>query len=442
MNESAARAEILAKVREYCRNFHSQGGDWSAGERIAYSRRIYDGDEMTALVDSALDFVLTADRYTEKFEELFARYLGAKHCFFVNSGSSANLLAFMALTSPLLGERAIKRGDEVLTVAASFPTTVAPILQFGATPVFVDVSIPQYNVDVTALEQAYSPRMKAVFLAHTLGNPFDIAAVKAFCDRHCLWLIEDNCDALGSEYMGNAHTALTGVFGDISTASFYPPHHITTGEGGAVCTSDPLLAKIVRSVRDWGRDCSCPAGHDDLCGRRFQGQYGTLPADYDHKYVFSHFGYNLKATDMQGAIGCEQLKKLPRFIEKRRANFEYLYKLLKPLEDKLILPQALPNSRPSWFGFPITCREGVQRRKIVEYLESQNIQTRMLFSGNILRHPCFDRVEKSSYRVAGGLKNTNIITERTFWLGVYPGLNETHLRAMAKALSEAVEVKI
>lgn len=438
-DEQQARAAILESVAAYCEAFHTPK-PYETGDRIPYAARVYDKDEMVSLADSMLDFWLTAGRYADRFERELASFLGVKYCALVNSGSSANLLAFMALTSPLLGERAVRRGDEVITVAAGFPTTVAPIIQFGAVPVFIDVTIPQYNADVSRLEAALSPKTKAVMLAHTLGNPFDLAAVRAFCDRHGLWLIEDNCDALGSEYELHGEWKKTGTVGDIGTSSFYPPHHMTMGEGGAVYTSDALLHRIIRSMRDWGRDCVCPSGCDNFCGHRFDRQYGELPAGYDHKYVYSHFGYNLKATEMQAAIGCAQLGKLPSFIEKRRENFAYLYELVRDLEPYFILPQAAPGSRPSWFGFLLTCRAGTDRNAVVQHLESKGVQTRMLFAGNLLRHPCFDAIrgDSTAYRVAGTLENTDCILRDTFWIGVYPGMTQEKLRDMAAALHEAV----
>ena len=358
--EAQAREEILNLVAEYCDRFH-QKKPYEEGDRIPYASRVYDHQEMVNLVDSSLEFWLTSGRYTVEFEKKLAEYLHVRYAALVNSGSSANLIAFMTLTSPLLGERRVKRGDEVITVAAGFPTTVTPVIQYGAVPVFVDVTIPQYNIDVARLEEAYSEKTKAVMIAHTLGNPFDLAAVKAFCDRHGLWLVEDNCDALGTRYTMNGEEKFTGTVGDIGTSSFYPPHHMTMGEGGAVYTDNPLLNKIIRSMRDWGRDCVCASGQDNLCGHRFDRQYGELPLGYDHKYVYSHFGYNLKATDLQAAIGCAQIEKFPSFVEKRRHNFERLHKALEGLEDRLILPEAAPNSRPSWFGFLITCKEGTDR---------------------------------------------------------------------------------
>lgn len=426
MPMSELRNEILQLVEKYAKTEH-QKKPYTPGDRLSYAGRVYDHHEMVNLVDSALEFWLTAGRYTDEFEKKLAQYLGVKHCAFVNSGSSANLLAFMALTSPLLESRAIRPGDEVITVAAGFPTTVAPIVQFGAVPVFVDITIPQYNIDVSMLEQAVSEKTKAVMLAHTLGNPFDIGAVQAFCKKYNLWLIEDNCDALGTEYTLGNETKKTGTFGDIGTSSFYPPHHMTTGEGGAVYTSDPLLAKIIQSMRDWGRDCVCPSGRDNLCGHRFDGQYGELPRGYDHKYVYSHFGYNLKATDMQAAIGVAQLEKLDEFTRLRRRNFKLLREGLSSLQDKLILPEPCNDANPSWFGFLITCREDGLRDKLVHGLEQAGIQTRMLFAGNILRQPCFDDMRKrgEGYRVVGELTNTDRVMRDTFWLGVYPGLEET-----------------
>lgn len=430
--------QILQLVKEYCEEFHKRP-QYKEGDRIPYASRVYDSEEMVNLVDSALEFWLTSGRYTDEFEKEFAKYLGVKFCSLVNSGSSANLLAFMTLTSPLLGNRQIKRGDEVITVAAGFPTTVTPIIQYGAIPVFVDVTIPQYNIDVTMLEEALSDKTKAVMIAHTLGNPFDLSAVKAFCDKHNLWLVEDNCDALGSAYTLDGTTYLTGTVGDIGTSSFYPPHHMTMGEGGAVYTNDPLLNRISRSFRDWGRDCVCPSGCDNLCGHRFDKQYGELPLGYDHKYVYSHFGYNLKATDMQAAIGCAQLKKFPSFVKRRRANFERLHKALESVQDKLILPIPAENANPSWFGFCITCRDGVNREEVVPYIESKGVQTRMLFAGNLVKHPCFDQMReaKEGYRVVGKLTNTDKIMNSTFWVGVYPGMTDEMIDYMAETIIEA-----
>lgn len=438
--EEEARKEILSMVEGYYRAFHAKKEDFREGDRISYAARVYDQDEMCNLVDSALEFWLTSGRYTEQFEKELADYIGVRFCSLVNFGSSANLLAFMALTSPLLGERRVKRGDEIITVAAGFPTTVTPYLQYGAVPVFLDLTIPQYNLDVSQLEEALSEKTKAVMIAHTLGNPFDLKTIRSFCDAHGLWLIEDNCDALGSEYCMDGVWRKTGSIGDIGTSSFYPPHHMTMGEGGAVYTDNPLLHKIIRSLRDWGRDCMCPSGKDNLCGHRFDKQYGELPLGYDHKYVYSHFGYNLKATDLQAAIGCAQLKKLPQFVERRRENFERLKAQLSTVEDRLILPEACPNSKPSWFGFLITCRKGVDKNHVVQYLESHGVQTRMLFSGNLIKQPCFDEMRKSheGYRVVGDLHVTDHIMENSFWIGVYPGMTDAKLDYMAKVLCEAV----
>lgn len=437
--KEAMREKILSQVKEYCEAYHKPKA-FTPGDRIGYAGRVYDHEEMVNLVDSALEFWLTSGRYTKQFETELARILNIKFCSLVNSGSSANLIAFMALTSPLLKERRICRGDEVITVAAGFPTTVAPMVQYGAVPVFVDVTIPQYNIDVSKLEEALSPKTKAVMLAHTLGNPFDLKAVKDFCQKHQLWLVEDNCDALGSEYTLDGETKQTGTIGDIGTSSFYPPHHLTMGEGGAVYTDNPLLHKIIRSFRDWGRDCMCPSGKDNLCGRRFDGQYGELPQGYDHKYVYSHFGYNLKATDMQAAIGCAQLKKLPGFTKRRRENFARLYDALKDMQENFILPEACPNANPSWFGFLLTCKEGTDRKKVVPYVESKGVQTRMLFAGNLTKHPCFDEMRKSGegYRIVGELSNTDRIMRDTFWVGVYPGMTDAMIDYMATIIREAV----
>ncbi len=438
--EKQAKEEILGLVKEYCETFHNIKKEFKEGDRISYASRVYDSAEMINLVDSSLEFWLTSGRYTDKFEKQLGEYLGVRYCSLVNSGSSANLNAFMALTSPLLGDRKIERGDEVITVAAGFPTTVTPIIQYGAVPVFVDVTIPQYNIDVNALEEAYSAKTKAVMIAHTLGNPFDLKAVKEFCDKHNLWLIEDNCDALGSRYTINGEEKFTGTIGDIGTSSFYPPHHMTMGEGGAVYTNNPLLNKCIRSFRDWGRDCVCASGQDNLCGHRFDRQYGELPLGYDHKYVYSHFGYNLKATDMQAAIGCAQLEKFPSFVERRRHNFERLKKALAGIEDKLILPVACPDSNPSWFGFLLTCKEGVDRNEVVRYVEDHGVQTRMLFAGNLIKHPCFDEMRKTGegYRVVGNLENTDRIMKDTFWVGVYPGMTDEMIDYMAATIIAAV----
>lgn len=440
MTEQQAREQILKLTEEYCNTFHNKKKPFTEGDRIPYASRVYDSKEMVNLVDSSLEFWLTSGRYTDQFEKKLAEYLGVRYCALVNSGSSANLTAFMTLTSTLLGDRAIKRGDEVITVAAGFPTTVTPMIQFGAVPVFVDVTIPQYNIDADMLESALSDKTKAVMIAHTLGNPFDLASVKAFCDKHGLWLVEDNCDALGSQYTINGEKKFTGTIGDIGTSSFYPPHHMTMGEGGAVYTDDPLLSKIIKSMRDWGRDCVCKSGCDNMCGHRFDRQYGELPLGYDHKYVYSHFGYNLKATDMQAAIGCAQLEKFPTFVERRKHNFARLKEALLVAQDRLILPEAAENADPSWFGFLITCRNGVDRNSVVRYVESRGVQTRMLFAGNLTKHPCFDEMRKTGegYRIVGTLKNTDRIMNDTFWIGVYPGMSDEMIDYMAKTILEAI----
>ena len=440
-NEKQAREGILEMVKEYCDKYHNQEKPFKEGDRIPYASRYYGHEEMVNLVDSSLEFWLTSGRYTDQFEKEFAEYLGIKYCSLVNSGSSANLLAFMALTSPLMGDRRIMPGDEVITVAAGFPTTIAPIIQYGAVPVFVDMTIPQYNMDASMLEDALSDKTKAIMIAHTLGNPWDLGAIKEFCDKHNLWLVEDNCDALGSKYTINGEEKFTGTIGDIGTSSFYPPHHMTMGEGGAVYTDNPLIHKAVRSLRDWGRDCVCPPGRDNLCGHRFDKQYGELPLGYDHKYVYSHFGYNLKATDMQAAVGCAQLAKFPTFVEKRRHNFDRLRAALEEVEDKLILPEPCPNSKPSWFGFLLTCREGVDKNKVVQYIEDHGVQTRMLFAGNIVKQPCFDEMRASGkgYRVVGDLAVTDRIMKDTFWLGVYPGMTDEKIDYMAKVIKEALQ---
>ena len=443
-SELEAREQIKTLVGLYYEEFKKpqQKKIFEEGERIPYASRIYDEKEMCNLVDAALEFWLTAGRYTEEFEKKFSEYLGVKFCSLVNSGSSANLNAFMALTSHLLGERRINRGDEVITVAAGFPTTVTPIIQYGAVPVFVDVTIPQYNIDVTKLDAALSDRTKAVMVAHTLGNPFDLSIVKKFCDTHGLWLIEDNCDALGSKYTMNGEVKFTGTIGDIGTSSFYPPHHMTMGEGGAVYTDNPLLHKIIRSFRDWGRDCVCPSGRDNLCGNRFDKQYGELPVGYDHKFVYSHFGFNLKATDLQASVGCAQIEKFPSFVERRKHNFQRLRDGLRSVEDKLILPVACERSEPSWFGFLVTCRQGTDRNKIVQYIESKGIQTRMLFAGNLIKHPCFDemRNSKEGYRVVGSLENTDRIMRDSFWVGVYPGMTDKMIDYMVMQIEKAVRL--
>ncbi len=437
-SKEEATKEILESVKEYYAKYMKKP-EYKDGDRISYASRVFDEKEMVNLIDSSLEFWLTSGRYTDQFEKQLGAYLGTPFVSLVNSGSSANLIAFMALTSPLLKERQIKRGDEVITVACGFPTTVTPILNYGAVPVFVDVTIPQYNIDVTQLESALSPKTKAVMIAHTLGNPFDLKAVTEFCKKHNLWLIEDNCDALGSEYTLNGKTYKTGTVGDIGTSSFYPPHHMTMGEGGAVYTKNPTLHKIIRSMRDWGRDCVCPSGRDNLCGHRFDKQFGTLPLGYDHKYTYSHFGYNLKATDMQAAIGCAQLEKFPSFVERRKYNWKCIYDGLQSVQDKLILPEPVENSSPSWFGFCITCKEGVNRNELVKKIEAQNIQTRALFAGNLTRHPCFDQIRGTdAYRVIGDLSETDRIMNNTFWIGVYPGMTDAMLDKMIEVIKASV----
>ena len=434
------KSQILELTREYYREVHAQKPEFEEGKTfVNYGGRYYDDEEMVNLVDSSLDFWLTAGPWAHKFETRLAKWLGVKYCAVTNSGSSANLLAFYALTSPKLGERAIKRGDEVITVAAGFPTTVNPIIQFGAVPVFVDVKTSTFDIDETQLEAAYSTKVKALMLAHSLGNPFNLKAVKAFCEKHNLWLIEDNCDALGSEYTIDGVTKKTGTWGHIGTSSFYPPHHMTMGEGGAVYTDDPLLDKIVRSFRDWGRDCWCVGGVDNTCKMRFTGKFGELPEGYDHKYVYSHFGFNLKITDMQAAIGCAQLEKLDWIVEVRRKNWQTLYEGLKDLP-QLMMPEPEEGSNPSWFGFLIAVRPeaGFTRNELTGFLESRKIQTRNLFAGNLLRHPAFDEMRNSGegYRVVGELKNTDFVMNNGFWIGVYPGMKPEMLNWMIKSIRE------
>ena len=435
MNAEELKSEILAKTAEYYRLVHAPKLDaaFEPGKsRVNYAGRVFDEKEMTNLVDSALEFWLTYGRYSRQFEKGLADYLGVRFALLVNSGSSANLLAFMTLTSPLLKERQIKRGDEVITVAAGFPTTIAPIVQYGAVPVFVDIELETANVAVDQLEKALSPKTKAVMLAHTLGNPFDLKAVKAFCEKHNLWLIEDNCDALGSKYDGK----FTGTWGDIGTSSFYPPHHMTMGEGGAVYTNDPLLKKIALSMRDWGRDCWCESGVDNTCGCRFTRQFGQLPVGYDHKYVYSHFGYNLKATDLQAAVGCAQLEKFPGFVEKRKANYARLYAALKDLPQISVFC-PYPESEPSWFGFLMTVRPDADftRNDLAKHLEAANIQTRNLFAGNIVKHPCFETLREGvDYRIAAPLVNTDTVMNSSLWIGLYPGMGDEKLDYMANTI--------
>lgn len=440
-NEDEAREQIKALVADYYHKFKENKDTFRPGDRISYASRVFDEKEMCSLTDAMLDFWLTTGRFSDQFEKEFADWIGVKFAHLVNSGSSANLIAFMTLTAPELGKRQIKRGDEVITVACGFPTTVTPILQYGAIPVFVDVTVPQYNIDVNELEEALSPKTKAVMIAHTLGNPFDLSAVKAFCDAHDLWLVEDNCDALGTQYTIDGVTKFTGTWGDIGTSSFYPPHHMTMGEGGCVYTDNPLLHRLILSYRDWGRDCVCPSGRDNLCGHRFDGAFGELPQGYDHKYVYSHFGYNLKVTDLQAAVGVEQLKKFPSFIDRRRHNWDRLHAALECVQDKLILPEPAENSRPSWFGFLISVRPeaGAERNCVTRYIEDHNVQTRLLFSGNLIKHPCFDQIRGTdAYRVVGTLENTEFIMNNSFWVGVYPGMVDEMIDYMAQVIREAV----
>lgn len=443
-NEAEAREHIKELVKKYYHEYKEKKDPFQSGDRINYAARVYDEKEMCALTDAMLDFWLTTGRFSDQFEKEFAEWIGVKYAHLVNSGSSANLIAFMVLTAQELGKRQIRRGDEVITVACGFPTTVAPIIQYGAVPVFVDVTVPQYNIDVRMLEEALSEKTKAVMIAHTLGNPFNLSVVKEFCGRHRLWLVEDNCDALGTEYTIDGETRFTGTWGDIGTSSFYPPHHMTMGEGGCVYTNNPLLHRLILSFRDWGRDCVCPSGHDNFCGHRFDGQYGELPQGYDHKYVYSHLGYNLKVTDMQAAIGCEQLKKFPSFIEKRRHNWDRLYRALECVKDRIILPEAAENSRPSWFGFLISVRpeSGLKRNDVTGYIESHNIQTRLLFSGNLIKHPCFDQIRGTdTYRIVGSLDVTEYIMNNSFWVGVYPGMTDEMIDYMAEIIIQSVSQK-
>ena len=440
-NEEQAREQIKALVERYYHDFKENKEPFKPGDRVNYASRVFDEKEMMSLTDAMLDFWLTTGRFSDKFEKDFASWIGVRFAHLVNSGSSANLLAFMALTAPELGARQILPGDEVITVACGFPTTVTPAIQYGAVPVFVDVTIPQYNIDTSRLEGALSDKTKAVMIAHTLGNPFDLKTVREFCNKHGLWIIEDNCDALGSRYTIDGETRFTGTWGDIGTSSFYPPHHMTMGEGGCVYTNDPLLNKLILSYRDWGRDCICPSGRDNFCGHRFDGDYGELPHGYDHKYVYSHFGYNLKVTDMQAAVGVEQLVKFPSFIERRKHNWARLKEALAPIKDKVILPEPAENSDPSWFGFLITVPEdsGKTRNEVTRYIEDHNIQTRLLFSGNLTRHPCFDQIRGTDkYRISGDLTNTDYIMNNTFWVGVYPGMTDEIIDYMASIIIEAV----
>lgn len=443
-NEAEAREEIKSLVGEFYKEFKEpveSKENFKPGDRISYASRVYDEKEMQSLTDAMLDFWLTTGRFSKEFEKNFAEWIGVKYAHLVNSGSSANLIAFSVLTAPELGDRQIKKGDEVITVACGFPTTINPIIQYGAVPVFLDVTVPQYNIDVEQLEAAYTEKTKAVMIAHTLGNPFDLKAVKEFCDKHNLWLVEDNCDALGSKYTIDGKTRFTGTWGDIGTSSFYPPHHMTMGEGGAVYTNNPILNRLILSYRDWGRDCICVSGQDNLCGHRWDGQFGELPVGYDHKYTYSHFGYNLKVTDLQAAVGVEQLKKFPSFIERRKHNWARLHAALEDIQDKIILPEAAENSDPSWFGFLISVRPetGLNRNDVTKYIESKNVQTRLLFSGNIIKQPCFNEIRGTdAYRVVGNLENSDFVVNNTFWVGVYPGMTDTMIDYMAQVIKEAV----
>lgn len=444
-NEAEARKQIKDLVADYYHDFRKSTEskeNFKPGDRVSYAARVYDEKEMQALTDAMLDFWLTTGRFSNQFEKDFASWIGVKYVHLVNSGSSANLIAFSVLTAPELGDRQIKQGDEVITVACGFPTTITPIIQYGAIPVFVDVTVPQYNIDVTKLEEAYSEKTKAVMIAHTLGNPFDIKAVREFCNKYHLWLLEDNCDALGTKYTIDGVTKYSGTWGDIGTSSFYPPHHMTMGEGGCVYTDNALLSRLILSFRDWGRDCICVSGKDNMCGHRWDGQFGQLPLGYDHKYTYSHFGYNLKVTDLQAAVGVEQLKKLPLFIEKRKHNWARLRAALEDVQDKLILPEPAEHSDPSWFGFLISVRPetGLNRNKVIRYIEDHNIQTRLLFSGNIIKQPCFNEIrDTSKYRSVGELKNSEFVINNTFWVGVYPGMTDVMTDYMAKVIKEAVK---
>ncbi|GAV22604.1 lipopolysaccharide biosynthesis protein RfbH [Carboxydothermus pertinax] len=438
--ENKLKEEIFHLVRRYYQIKH-RIKSFEPGDYIPFAGRVFDENEIINAVDAALEFWLTAGKYSQLFEEKLSKFLGVKYVSLTNSGSSANLLAFMALTSPKLGERRIKPGDEVITVAASFPTTVNPIIQYGAVPVFVDISIPTYNIDVEQMKKALSKKTKAVMVAHTLGNPFDLKEVKQFCDDNGLWLIEDNCDALGSKYFLDGEWKYTGTIGDLGTLSFYPAHHITTGEGGAVITNNITLKRIVDSFRDWGRDCWCAPGKDNSCGKRFSQQHGDLPFGYDHKYVYSHLGYNLKMTDLQAAIGVAQMDKLDYFIQKRKENWKLLKEGLNDLEEYFVLPEPTENSDPSWFGFMITIRDKkkLTRKYLVEKLENCGIQTRMLFGGNLLRQPCFIelKVEKE-YKVVGDLVNTNYVMNNSFWIGVYPGITEEMIKYIVQQIKKII----
>ncbi len=443
-NEEEARKQIKDLVADYYHDFKEpveSKENFKPGDRVSYASRVYDEKEMQSLTDAMLDFWLTTGRFSNQFEKAFAIWIGVKYAHLVNSGSSANLIAFSVLTAPELGNRRICKGDEVITVACGFPTTITPILQYGAIPVFVDITVPQYNIDVTKLEEAYTEKTKAVMIAHTLGNPFDLEAVKTFCDKYNLWLIEDNCDALGTKYTIDGTTKYTGTWGDIGTSSFYPPHHMTMGEGGCVYTNSSLLSRLILSYRDWGRDCVCASGQDNMCGHRWDGQFGLLPKGYDHKYTYSHLGYNLKVTDLQAAVGVEQLKKFPKFIERRKHNWKRLREALEVVQDKLILPETADNSDPSWFGFLISVKpeSGLSRDKVTRFIEEHNVQTRLLFSGDITKQPCFNDIrDTDAYRIVGTLEKSDFVINHTFWVGVYPGMTDVIIDYMADVIIKAV----
>lgn len=428
----AIREQILQLTREFVAERWGNSPGTAPEGLMPVSGRVWDASEVTSLVDASLDFWLTAGRFAQRFESEFAAWFGQRRCLLVNSGSSANLVAVSGLRSPRLGDRALQAGDEVITCASGFPTTINPIIQNGLKPVFLDAHIPTYNMSTEHLEEAIGPRTRAIVLAHTLGNPFDLDTVTAVAKKHDLFLIEDTCDAVGATYDGQ----LVGTFGDIATVSFYPAHHITMGEGGAVLCQSPVLARVLESIRDWGRDCWCPPGESNTCGKRFEWQLGELPAGYDHKYIYSHIGYNLKATDMQAAVGVAQLEKLDEFVGIRRANFELLHGALSPLEHKLILPEWSPRAEPSWFGYPITVRDGVDRSALVRFLEENGVATRQLFAGNIVRQPSFRSVD---YRVVGSLDGADQIMRDTFWVGVYPGLTGDHIQRTAEVVRAGVE---
>jgi CDP-6-deoxy-D-xylo-4-hexulose-3-dehydrase len=434
MKPDELRGRILDLVAEYYQAAWPERPFVPGETQIPPSGKVFDAEELRNLVDASLDFWLTTGRFAAQFEREFAAWMGVRHCVLVNSGSSANLLALTALTSPLLEERRLVPGDEVVTCAAGFPTTLNPILQNRLLPVFLDVHVPSYNMDLSRLEEAVGPRTRAIMVAHTLGNPFDLEKVVEVAKRHRLWLIEDACDAVGAQYRGQN----VGTFGDLATVSFYPAHHMTMGEGGAVLTSSPQLKKILESFRDWGRDCWCDPGKSNTCGKRFSWQLGSLPYGYDHKYTYRHVGYNLKMTDMQAAVGLAQLRKLPAFIEKRRGNFAYLYHALQPLSRYLILPEAAPESAPSWFGFPLTVRPEAPlgRHALIQRLEARQIGTRLLFGGNLLRQPAYEGIP---HRVVGDLTRADLVMNQTFWVGIYPGVTTAMLDHIARCLGQAFE---